>query len=103
MKKNKDAVNCYRGDVILSSGNVQTVVKRLAKHFSHKVSVDTNQHSVDIHFLEGLCSVVCLDNSIIFTIYALSFDDFVSVRDTLDRHFVLFSKSEEHINWSNTN
>lgn len=72
--------------LLLSTQKAHKTLKRLCKHFEHKVTVQWDTEDGLIYFEEGICAMSANDKNLSLRCEADSLDDLVAITDTMDRH-----------------
>lgn len=69
-------------------------LQRLCKHFAHRVSADWDEHSGNVCFAEGTCTLQADASGLQMICSADSEQELIEIVDTMDRHFIRFAKAE---------
>lgn len=83
-----------RQSLQLNSSQAHKTLKRLCKHFQHKVEVRWSQDHGLILFEEGLCALSASTTKLVMRCEANNRDDLRAITDTLDRHITAFCRDE---------
>ena len=84
----------------LTLADVNKVIKRLCKHFQHKVKVHTNMDVSLIEFGEGMCTMRADNHTLILVCESNEKEDLKAITDTMDRHIYAFCRDEAlQLNW----
>jgi len=89
-----------KGVAQLLSDSPLRVIRRMCKHFSHRVPIKTVDGVSEIYFLEGTCYVLPEQSSVRFEISSESNQGFTLINDTLERHLSQFTQDKTQILWS---
>ncbi|CAA0097135.1 Uncharacterised protein [BD1-7 clade bacterium] len=68
-------------------------LKRMCKHFAHKVSADWDDHEGTVDFAMGRCRMRALDETLRFICSAPSASELREITETIDRHVLHFLKA----------
>ena len=80
------------------------MLKRLCKHFSHKIDAGWNNSLGYIEFAMGFCDMKASKNQLDFRCGANSETELKEITDCIDTHFVRFSKRVEcSLKWNIAN
>lgn len=75
-------------------------IKRLCKHFAHKVTVEYDDDKGEILFNMGKGAITKTVDGLVMRAEANSAEDLATVIDIMDRHFVRVAWQEElTLNW----
>lgn len=76
---------------------------RLCRHFGHKVEASWNSHKGVVRFEDGMSCFWAGDEELRISCYASSGNTLNEITETVERHFLRFSKSEDiTLNWNST-
>lgn len=67
-------------------------LRRLCKHFAHKVTAVWNDERGEVDFAEGKCLLHTTDQGLHFLCEAENQGDLHEIVDTIDRHFARFTR-----------
>ncbi|WP_234571561.1 DUF2218 domain-containing protein [Rhodohalobacter sp. 614A] len=79
----------------ISTDNGSIYIKRLCKHFSHKVPASFSENEGNVEFPYGDCIMTSDDNQLTFVITADSEENLSNVKSVLISHLEKFSRDEE--------
>ena len=82
-----------------STGHASLYLKKLCRHFSHKVETEFDDHQGAIHFPFGTCELSADATSLQLHCQADS-DQLATLRDVIERHLVRFATRDTlTVNW----
>ncbi|MBX2847268.1 MAG: DUF2218 domain-containing protein [Acidiferrobacterales bacterium] len=85
----------------LPMSDANKIMKRLCKHFSHKVHVSIGENDASIRFDEGFCNILAGEKDITFICASNDTADLKDITDTIDRHVASFCRDESFtFSWS---
>ena len=73
----------------------ERMIKRLCKHFSHKVNAGWNEGLGYIEFAMGFCDMNADKSQLSLRCGANSIEELTEITDCIDSHFVRFAKQRE--------
>ncbi len=78
----------------LDTPQAHRIIKRLCKHFQHKVDVEWGDDHALIYFEEGICVLNANMQELYLVCEADNDSDLKAITDTMDRHIKAFCPSE---------
>lgn len=85
-----------RSDAELVIDNPQRYLRRLCKHFSHKVRAEWSDARGQVGFAMGVCELLACDERLMVICAANNRGDLTDIVDTLDRHIHGFAKGKDY-------
>ena len=79
----------------IATNNGSIYIKRLCKHFSHKVPAEFSNDKGQVNFSIGDCIMKSDENHLEFLVSADSEKNLEATKDTVIRHLHKFSRDEE--------
>lgn len=95
-----DETEMKLGDYALKQGlslptqQAHKYLKRLSKHFQHKVDVQFSHALALITFEEGQCKMQATTEALSLVCCAQNRQDLLDITDTMDRHMLAFSRDD---------
>jgi|SRR5690625_3671901 len=84
----------YTSSITLSTSEASRFIKRLCKHFSHKVNVEFDESSGHVDFPMGLCDMKATDNTLTFEVKADDKEKLQKVQQVISSHADQFARNE---------
>ncbi len=82
----------------ITTDNPERYIKRLCKHFAHKVDADYSESAGFVNFSPGTCKMKAEESSIIFTINSEGQERTADLENVISRHMDQFAR-DETFNW----
>jgi hypothetical protein len=86
----------YKAEI--TTDNPKRYIKRLCKHFAHRVDADYSESAGFVDFAPGTCKMEAEESSIVFTINSEEYERAVDLEDVISRHTDQFAR-DEAFNW----
>ncbi|HLR26953.1 MAG TPA: DUF2218 domain-containing protein [Fodinibius sp.] len=84
----------FTSTISLSTKDASRFIKRLCKHFSHKVEVEFDESSGHVNFPLGECNMEAADNTLQFDIKAANEEDLEKIQHVISSHSDQFARNE---------
>ena len=88
----------YTSITSLPTNEASRLIKRLCKHFSHKVDVEFDESSGHVDFPMGSCNMKASDDTLTFDIQADNPENLQKVQQVISSHADKFAR-DESLEW----
>ncbi len=86
----------------ITTGRGSFYIKRLCKHFNHRVEASWDERQGSVKFAMGQCLLVAEKEKLIIECQASSVPELAEVMDTVKRHFDRFARHDNLLlEWNN--
>lgn len=84
----------YTSSITLSTNEASRFIKRLCKHFSHKVDVEFDESSGQVDFPMGACDMKATNDTLTFEVQADDEEKLQKVQQVISSHADQFARDE---------
>jgi hypothetical protein len=84
----------HTSETTLSTTEASRLIKRLCKHFSHKVDVKFDTSNGHVDFPLGECDMKATDSTLIFTVQADNEEKIQKIQKVISSHADQFARNE---------